>query len=900
MPPPDFAFKPVRIRLLRTLGTPSKRSAKIVSIVAPNGYGKTILMSELYRDSRHAGHNSFWIGLDERDATVEVVLKRIKQAIAGPDNAVHPTQALLLGDDSLQARTDQLIELLLTHDEPTYIYIDNLNSCTDEALGSFLDALIFRTPPSVRFIWSSTIGLSIDTSRAKLQGLICDVTLKDLALDLTETAELLGTELQQALGPIGLEQLQRKTEGWAAAIRMAQIVLADTEHPLATLEAFSGTDEDIVALLNRRVLNAFTPEMRHFLLCLGQLRTFTVSQCGYVTGDAHAEDRLNLLIRRNVFVIPLDRHRRTYRLHGLFRDYLIGEADRLLDPQYKQELLQRAADWCASSEEWQDAIEYALAAQAIDKASEILDRTAPTFARDRGNILQYIRWVGVLQSLGARIGLDTHFWYVWALAFHRRYNLAAQQLEQLSDRLNHRPSSIEFAPQDLPHRLDHLRICINLLSDRLPEAYDGAERWLTSQKGKDPFDVGWVHCIRGICLLTSFRFSEARQALRLAEPIMIEIGSAYALGWLSLTQGAATLYEGDCARAYRDIIAALSRARTALGDGAELCDTMTLIAAKCAIEMDLLDEARELLRRGLRTAHCHGTVGSTALGFEAAVNLWDGETDGVISISELREVARSYPPRLSLMLSCYVTQRLLVLGRLEDALIEAARIGLSPEETGHCPASTAELQIPRCRDTVAATLIDLLIATRRFKQASVRLDHESRLARKEGRFSRLVELGLAQMTVQLQCDNKLAATRELIAALRLAAPRCIVLPFKKHAKSIAILVNDTKPSSWPLTLREERDFFRRICRDLPLAGGSPLETSTDRESGSDRSFTPTKRELDILQLIDGGFSNRQIADHVDVSVGTVKWHLKNLYQKFGVSNRTAALARARALGILAR
>jgi LuxR family maltose regulon positive regulatory protein len=37
-----------------------------------------------------------------------------------------------------------------------------------------------------------------------------------------------------------------------------------------------------------------------------------------------------------------------------------------------------------------------------------------------------------------------------------------------------------------------------------------------------------------------------------------------------------------------------------------------------------------------------------------------------------------------------------------------------------------------------------------------------------------------------------------------------------------------------------------------------------------------------------------------VSVATVKWHLYNLYTKLGVSSRSAALARARALSLLAR
>jgi LuxR family maltose regulon positive regulatory protein len=378
---------------------------------------------------------------------------------------------------------------------------------------------------------------------------------------------------------------------------------------------------------------------------------------------------------------------------------------------------------------------------------------------------------------------------------------------------------------------------------------------------------------------------------------MIEIGSAYALGWLSLTEGVATLYEGDYVRAYSDILAALSRTRSALGEDAELCDTMALIASKCAVEMGLFDEARQLLRRGLRTTHCHGTVGSTALGFEAAIKLWDGETSPVISMSDAREIARSYPPRLSLMLSCYLTQRLLALGRLEDALAEASRIGLNWNDISHNRWPEAQAQVSRYRDIEAATQIDLLIATRNFKQASVLIEQETQLARKDGRYARLVELGLTRMTVDLSNENRLSAKRELIAAIRLAASRRIVLPFMTHLQTISILFEGTTPSSWPFSLREEQQFFRLIWNDIALIDASPLKTTASDETSSN---PPTKRELDILRLIEGGLSNQQIADRVDVSVGTVKWHLKNLYQKFGVSNRTAALARARSVGLLAR
>ena len=52
----------------------------------------------------------------------------------------------------------------------------------------------------------------------------------------------------------------------------------------------------------------------------------------------------------------------------------------------------------------------------------------------------------------------------------------------------------------------------------------------------------------------------------------------------------------------------------------------------------------------------------------------------------------------------------------------------------------------------------------------------------------------------------------------------------------------------------------------------------------------TRREYEILQLMTKGATNHEIATTIFLSVGTVKWHVKNILQKFGVANRGQAVA----------
>jgi len=60
----------------------------------------------------------------------------------------------------------------------------------------------------------------------------------------------------------------------------------------------------------------------------------------------------------------------------------------------------------------------------------------------------------------------------------------------------------------------------------------------------------------------------------------------------------------------------------------------------------------------------------------------------------------------------------------------------------------------------------------------------------------------------------------------------------------------------------------------------------------------TPRELEVLELLAAGLSNREVADKLVISSQTVKKHTGNIYAKLGVHSRAAAAARARDLKLL--
>jgi LuxR family maltose regulon positive regulatory protein len=92
------------------------------------------------------------------------------------------------------------------------------------------------------------------------------------------------------------------------------------------------------------------------------------------------------------------------------------------------------------------------------------------------------------------------------------------------------------------------------------------------------------------------------------------------------------------------------------------------------------------------------------------------------------------------------------------------------------------------------------------------------------------------------------------------------------------------------------------CRQVSPDFVDSLQVSLkdDREiTGIDFRIEPlSMREQEVLQLAAGALTNREIADRLFISVGTVKWHMNHILAKLNVTSRSKAASRARELGLL--
>lgn len=99
-----------------------------------------------------------------------------------------------------------------------------------------------------------------------------------------------------------------------------------------------------------------------------------------------------------------------------------------------------------------------------------------------------------------------------------------------------------------------------------------------------------------------------------------------------------------------------------------------------------------------------------------------------------------------------------------------------------------------------------------------------------------------------------------------------------------------------LTRPKEKIVVREVPVPVPVPVPAPAEFAPDEQKRAELGITD--RELEILQLIARGLSNREIAETVFVSENTVKTHSSRIFQKLGARRRTQAVRLGKQLRLI--
>jgi len=267
-----------------------------------------------------------------------------------------------------------VVERLLTDLAPLdgrlWLMIDDAHLLDAGDVLRQLELLILRAPPGLRFVVATRHDLRLGLHRLRLEGDLTEIRLADLRFSLAE-ARALFAAAGVGLPEDALARLHRRTEGWAAGLRLAALSLAGHPDPERFAAEFSGTDRTVAEFLLAEVLDRQSEDVRRLLLRTSMLERVSGPLADALTGGSSGERVLQDLERAGAFVVSLDVSRSWFRYHQLFADLLHLELRRSA-PDERAALHGVAAGWLAGHGYPAEAIRQALAGQDWCLAGRLL------------------------------------------------------------------------------------------------------------------------------------------------------------------------------------------------------------------------------------------------------------------------------------------------------------------------------------------------------------------------------------------------------------------------------------------------------------------------------------------------------------------------------------------------
>ena len=383
-------------------------SAPIVSVVAPSGYGKTTLLAQwAERDSRAFA----WMSLDERDNDPKVLLSYVAAAL----DAVQPIDARVF--EALASPVSsvpgsvmpRLGSAFWSMTVPVVLVLDDVHLLRNTECRDALSVLADHVPAGSRLVLAGRDEPPLRVARLRAEGRLLEVGSGDLALNQAEAGALLRAA-EVRLGEDDEAALHRRTEGWPAGLYLAALYLREGGPLNGAAVSFGGDDRLVSEYMEAEFLARISRPHRVFLTRTAVLERMCGPLCEAVLQEPASAAILAGLAGSNLLLVPLDRRGYWYRYHHLFRDMLLADLERT-EPGLMPVLQRRAAAWCLDHDRPEEALEYSMAAGAVEEAAGIVEKLAvPAFRQARATTLQ--RWFGWLEARG---GIEGHpLVAVWA------------------------------------------------------------------------------------------------------------------------------------------------------------------------------------------------------------------------------------------------------------------------------------------------------------------------------------------------------------------------------------------------------------------------------------------------------------------------------------------------------
>ncbi|MBG0857443.1 AAA family ATPase [Streptomyces spinoverrucosus] len=310
--PPTFLR---RERLVKRLDQASPMPLTMVN--GPAGAGKTLLVADWAAGLEQP---PAWLTCDPADRNPGVfwayVLEALRAAgVPVPSEVGRPAGASRL-DPGLPAR---LAAGLAGSDRRVVLVLDEYDRVTTPEIAEQLRFVLDHAGAGLRLVLVTRTEPLLPLHRYRVSGRMTEIRNADLAFTPEEAAELL-TRHGLSLPAGAVPALVRRTQGWAAGLRLCALAARQSPDPETYLKEFEAGRSTVADFLLAEVLDRQAPERQDLLLRVSVLDRFCPDLVNALTLRSDAERALAELHRENVFLQHLGHS--WYCLHPLFAEIL--------------------------------------------------------------------------------------------------------------------------------------------------------------------------------------------------------------------------------------------------------------------------------------------------------------------------------------------------------------------------------------------------------------------------------------------------------------------------------------------------------------------------------------------------------------------------------------------------
>jgi ATP/maltotriose-dependent transcriptional regulator MalT len=862
----------------------------VALVVAPAGYGKSTLMARWHAALVARGVSCAWLSLDDGDQDKARLVRHLVAALrkAGAlDRDVVEGHLATDFTSGVKPLLESLAADLARLRQRIVLFIDDLHALRETGAVEVVDWLVNYAPRTMQFVLGSREDPPLRLAGLRLRLQLFEVGFEALRFGPDEAAQLFRNRLGRELPPHELRQLVAKTEGWPAALELAAVALQNLP-PAAFVEQFAATDRSVVDYLREVLLGRLAEPLRTFVLRMALFDRISIPLGQAVNGEADVPALLEELRARNLFVIPLDRSGNWVRFHSLVGEFF---RERFLrsDPAAARACLVRGAEWMRANGLAEDAVNCAIRAQDWELATRWLAECIEELSSRRGYHETILRWLQVLPQEWVDRHPAIRIQFAFSLSFYPRqrdYRAQIQHLQRLLERLQADAAADPAQVDEMRSALEMQEVLSLGLRDDPPRIVELATAWLARWPHAPPMRRGVVANVLGFGHKAAGDIDRGLAVLGEARRWLEQAQGDYSLSWSLFLEALLHLKRGSYREARRVCIDGLDLVQHRLHGHPGQAGLFHTALASIAYEFDEIGAAVQHIEQAMASTEEYAPADAVILAYLTHARLQRLRHDEASAMAVLHEGQqlgeRRALQRVSVTLAAEECNGLARAGRHDEARLVATRFGF-----GDLPAPDATPTLAADKAFRAASRYLLQQAPRLVAQAlggAIEKTHRRGLAHRE------VQLRLLRAIAQRKDGDWDAALADLREALAVAAPRGYLRQFLDEADELRSLFERLDPER----LRgSEAAPLARLLRERLRQAADPRDVA---DTAAVEALT--KREIAILKRLESGLSNKEIAESIFISEGTLKWHLHNVYGKLGVKNRSGAVTRARASGLL--